>query len=135
MKYDTLLIQKIALFTKITGADVKDAFYLKDRLTFIVPPGAMGKALGKNKQNILRLQGLVKEKIKIVEFDPDMMNFIVNFLNPLQIQDITEVDGIVTIHGGNPEINGLIIGARAQNLRKLEEVVNKYFHVKEIKVE
>ena len=30
--------------------------------------------------------------------------------------------------------NGLIIGRNAQNLRELENVVNRYFKIKEIKV-
>ncbi|MFC1648546.1 NusA-like transcription termination signal-binding factor [Nanoarchaeota archaeon] len=134
MKYDTDLIKKITLFEKVTQSNVKEAFYLKDRLTFIVEPGELGKALGRNKENIRKLNSMFKEKLKIVEFTPEMLDFIVNFLKPLQIQDIEESDGIVTIQGGDPAVNGLIIGKRAQNLRALEEVVNKYFEVTEIKV-
>lgn len=134
MKYDTQMIKKIGLFERVTGALVKDAFYYRERLCFVVEPGEMGKALGKNKQNLKKLMGMFKEKLKIVEYDPELQKFITNFLNPLQIQNMTVDDGIIVIEGGDEKTNGLIIGKNARNLRRLEEIVNHYFDVKEIKV-
>ncbi len=135
MKYDTQLIKKVALFEEQTGAKVKDAFYYRDKLTFVVQAGEMGKALGRNKSNVKKLQNMMNEKIKIVEYDDDLLDFIVNFLNPLDIQDISEEEDIVTIRGGDTKTNGLIIGRGGKNLRELEDVVNNYFDVEEIKVE
>ena len=134
MKYDIDLMQKMTLFENVTKATVKDAFYFRERLTFIVQPGEMGKALGKNKAHLTKLEDMMKLRIKIAEFDSDVQKFIVNFLNPLKIQSMEEQDGVITLHGADHKTNGLIIGSRAQNLRALEEVIKKYFEITEIKV-
>jgi transcription termination/antitermination protein NusA len=134
IKYDNELIQYIALFEKLTFAQVHDCFFLKERLVFVVAEGELGKALGKNKVNLLKVEKLLNRKIKIVEFSPNLLQFIANFIYPIKVDDIKEEDGIVTIVGKDVQTKGLLIGAYAQNLRNLEKVVNNYFKIKEIKV-
>ena len=77
---------------------------------------------------------MLKRKIKIVEFNSDMIKFITNLLYPYKVESIN-VDGkIVTIHDEDTKTKGLIIGAKAQNLRQYESIVKKYFDIEEIKV-
>ncbi len=134
MKYDSDLIQKMNLFEKITGARLKDAFYFKNRLVFVVQEGELSKALGRNKERVKKVQRLFKEKVKVVEYSPEKVKFIVNFLNPLRIRSAEEKDGVVILKGEDRSVNALIIGSKAQNLRELERVVKNYFDLKEIKV-
>lgn len=132
--YDVELIKIINLFENVTKARVKDAFYMKETLTFVVLEGDMFKALGKNLENLKRIEMLLKRKIKIVEFNNDMIKFITNLLYPYRVASIA-VDGkIVTITDNDTKTKGLIIGAKAQNLRQYESIVKKYFDIEEIKV-
>lgn len=132
--YDVELIKIINLFENVTKARVKDAFYMKDLLTFIVFEGDMFKALGKNLENLKRIESMLKRKIKIVEYNTEMVKFITNLLYPYKVDTIT-VDGkIVTITDEDTKTKGLIIGAKAQNLRQYETIVKKYFDIEEIKV-
>ena len=103
-------------------------------MTFIVEEGQLWRALGKNRANLLKLERLLKQKIKIVEYRPDKLQFIVNLLHPLKIVDMKDEEGIVTIKGPDTKTKGLMIGARAQNLRATEEIVKMYFDCEEIKV-
>ena len=64
--YDLELIKIINLFESTTKARVKDAFYMKETLTFIVFEGDIFKALGKNLENLRRVESMLKKKIKIV---------------------------------------------------------------------
>ncbi len=134
IKYDAELLNLMSLFEKITGAGLKDCFFNKDKIVFVVQPGEMGRALGKQKSNIEKVERAVNRKIKIVEFSPDKLTFIRNLMFPLKIVDMQEEDEIVTIKGPDAKTKGLMIGARAQNLRNYEEIVRKYFPLKEIKV-
>jgi N utilization substance protein A len=132
---DSDTIRVMALFEQITRAQVKDCFTSKDRLVFVVQEGDIGRALGKKKANLYRVEKLLNRKIKIVEFNPDVLQFIVNLLYPLRVQDIKEEDGIISFTGSDEKTKGLMIGARAQNLRNYEAIVQKYFpEVKELKV-
>ncbi|MFA5796859.1 MAG: NusA-like transcription termination signal-binding factor [Candidatus Woesearchaeota archaeon] len=132
--YDVELIKIINLFEQITHARVKDAFYMKDLLTFVVYEGDMFKALGKNLEHLHRIETLLKRKVKIVEFNTDLIRFITNLLYPYKVQEIKEDGHIVTITDSDMKTKGLIIGAKAQNLRAYESIVKKYFDVEEIKV-
>ena len=133
-KIDMDTLRLITLFEKITRAHVKDCFEYKSRLTFVVNEGELPKALGKNRSKLLKIEELLNRKVKIVGFHPDKLQFIVNLIFPLKVLDIKEEDGIVIIKGPDAKTKGLMIGARAQNLRATEEVVRKYFDCQEIKV-
>jgi len=133
-RIDTETLRLIRLFAHVTNARVKDCFTYKNKLTFVVEEGELGKALGKNRSKLIKIEQLLKRKIKIVEYNHDKLRFIINLLHPLKVTDIKEEDGIITIKGGDTKTKGLMIGARAQNLRATEEVVRKYFDCKEIKV-
>jgi len=69
-----------------------------------------------------------------VEFNNDMVKFIANLIYPYRVESIVANDKIVTITDQDPKTKGLIIGAKAQNLRMYESVVKKYFEIEEIKV-
>lgn len=134
MKYDTDLIKKITMFEDMTGASVKDALYYKENLTFIVEAGDMGKALGKNKQHVRRLQDKLNDDVKVAEFDEDVLTFTQKFLKPLDIESIEKDGDVITVYGGDERTNGIIIGRGGTNLRELEDVVQRYFDIDEIKV-
>jgi N utilization substance protein A len=132
--FDTDIIKCMNLFENMTGAKLKDCFFDREKLVFLVEAGEMGKALGKNKTNVVKLEKILNRKIKIVEHSPARLQFITNYLAPLKILDVKEEDDIVTVTGADTKTKGLIIGIKAQNLRNLEKVVGKYFTIKEIKV-
>lgn len=135
MKIDMETLRLIKLFEQVTKANVKDCFVYKERLTFIVEEGHLWRALGKNRANLEKLEKLLNRKLKIVEYRPDKLQFIVNLIHPLRVVDINEDEnGIITIKGPDTKTKGLMIGARAQNLRATEDVVRKFFECTEIKV-
>ncbi len=138
IKYDISLIGLIALFEKTTHAKVKDCFQdeVLGRLTFVVEPGELSRAVGKFGANVKYLEEKLKKKLRIVAFDPDKLIFIRNMILPLQIQDIEEVEeGNIVITGNDTQTKGLIIGRNAANLRNLEQNCRRYFpEIKEIRV-
>lgn len=131
---DSENIAALQEFEKVTRTNCKDTFKYKDRRVFIVAQGGILKALGKNNSNIEKLEKKFGSKVKLVEFNDDVCKFIVNFLKPLKISSIELKDDIIFIEGNDNKTQGLIIGAKAQNLRNLEEIIRKYFPITEIKV-
>jgi N utilization substance protein A len=132
--FDTDVLKLMALFENMTHSKLKDCFFDREKLVFLVDQGELGKALGKNKMNVMKLEKMLNRKIKIVEFNPSRIEFIRNYLIPLRILSITEEDDLVTVTGPDTKTKGLIIGIKAQNLRNLEKIVGKYFPINEIKV-
>jgi len=134
--YDINLMKFMSLFENMTRAELKDCFIDKnDNVVFVVRENQIAKAIGKHGANVKRLKQLLNRKIKIVEFNSNLIQFIKNLVYPLSIKEIRDDDGIVVLVGNDTKTRGLLIGREAQNLRSLESTVRRYFTVQEIKVE
>ncbi len=136
IKYDISLMQYMMLFEQLTGVPLKDCFIDAhlNLLTFVVQPGEIGKAVGKQGVTVRLLEQKVKRRVRVVEFHPDKHSFIKNIIMPLRIDNIREEEGIVYLESRDVKTKGLLIGRNAQNLRNLETNVRRYFDVKEIRV-
>lgn len=129
------LMKYMELFETLTRAKLKDCFIDKlERVVFVVMPNNIGKAIGKKGINIKKIEDLLKKKIRIVEFDPEMNKFISNLVFPLKITGFRFEGGILTINGADTNTKGLLIGRNAQNLRNTESIVKRFFELEEIKV-
>ena len=137
IKYDISLMGYISLFERMTHAQIKDCYEDKvlNCLTFIVQPGQLGKALGKGASNVRILQEKIKKKIRVIEFHPNIADFVRNMVAPLKVDNVEELgDGTIVITGPDTQTKGLLIGRNAANLRNLENNIRRHFEVKEIKV-
>ena len=134
IKFDINLMKTISLFENITKASVKDCIEQGERLVFIVKQGEMAKAIGPKGKNIRKLEGMLKKKLKIVEYSDDLIEFVKNIVSPIKPADIAEEEGIVTITPADSTSRGLLIGRGAVNLRGFEDIIKRYFPIKEMKV-
>jgi len=130
---NTESIKLIGLFEKITRARVKD-FFDGETLIFVIEQGDIGKALGKNRFNVQKLKGMLKKNFRIIEFNENLLQFVINVFAPLKVHDIKEEEEIVIITPSDNKTRGYMIGRNAQNLRSYESIVKKYFNIKELKV-
>ncbi|MBW2966806.1 NusA-like transcription termination signal-binding factor [Candidatus Woesearchaeota archaeon] len=134
IKYDINLMKFISMFETITRAQVKDCFEIGERLVFVVKEGNIGKALGKGGSNVKRLERMLKKKLRIIEFNPDLIQFIKNVVFPSKVKEIVEEDKIITITPLDSETRGYLIGRGAVNLNVTKEIVRRYFEITDIKV-
>ena len=63
-KFDVETLSLMKLFEDLTRARLKDCFYNKEKLVFVVEPGELMKALGRDRQNVKRLEEKLKKQIK-----------------------------------------------------------------------
>lgn len=133
IKYSQDLMKFMSIFENITQAKIKDCIENK-YLIFIVQENQIAKAIGKNGCNVRRLESILRKKVKIVEFSQDPLIFTKNLISPLKAKDIKIDQDTIIIQGDDRKTKGLIIGRDAQNLREYEDIVKRYFPIKEIKV-
>ena len=128
-KYTLELIGYINTLENLSGAKVKDAFIDKNNiLTFIVNQGEAGKAIGKGGVNIKKLTYLLKKKVKLIEFNEDLKEFVKNCIQPLQAS-ISQEDTKIILESPETTVKAKLIGRDKQNLIALNELVNRYFKV------
>lgn len=135
IKYDLNLMKFMSFFESLTNTRLKDCFIDKNSLlVFVVKENQIAKAIGKKGVNVRNIKEKLNRKIKIVEFNPHLETFVANIIRPLIGKEIKVDDNVVTITGPDTKTKGLLIGRNGQNLRNYEEIVNRYFDIKEIKV-
>ncbi len=134
IKYTKELLEVMNLFSSLTGARLKDCFEVDEIIYFVVDEGQIGKAVGKGAVNVKKLQEKLNKKIKIIEFNHDLIKFVKNLIFPLKVNSITEEEGIVELRSDDRQTKGLLIGRNAKNLKIMTDVVKRYFDIMEVKV-
>jgi N utilization substance protein A len=133
IKYDIDLMKFISMFENITHVSPKDCIS-GDPLIFVVNRGDIAKAIGKNASNIHRIEGLLKKRVKIIEFNDDICMFIRNVISPLKVAEVSKEENKITIKDPDMKTKGMIIGRDSTNLNKTKEIVSRYFEFEEIVV-
>ena len=135
VKYTNELIGLMGVFSRMSGVEVKDCFEYDDSVYFVVNVGSMGRALGKGGSTVRRIQETIKKKVKLVEFDADATKFVKNLVYP-HIIDRAKLDGeTLVIVSANRPTKGMLIGRNAKNLNMMRDVVQRYFPIKDVRVE
>ncbi|MGM5483958.1 MAG: NusA-like transcription termination signal-binding factor [Nanobdellota archaeon] len=141
--FNTQNLMQISLFEKYTKAKVKDCFEDKfGQLTFCVYKGQLFNALGKNSSKIKKIDQMFKRKVRVIEFNPKIEEFVKNICYPNKVEKVEygeqhlwdKKKKIVLIHPESVKSRGYIIGKNGENLRNMEFICNRYFKVDEIKV-
>ena len=135
IKFDVELIRFISIIQKITKSAVKDCIESEDKFLIIIGENEISKAIGKGGANVKKLERALKRKVKLVEYNSKVVQFIKNLVFPLKIVNAEEKDGIIIITPPDTKTRGYLIGRNAQNLRYTESIAKRYFPIKEIKVE
>jgi len=121
---------------KITRVRVKDCFKDDDDETiyFIVHRGEMGKALGKGGANIKKVQQVLDKKIRVIEYNDDLVAFVKNVIYPVEVEEINVDNNTVIIKDSRKKTKSLLIGRESRNLNIIKRAVRRFFNV-EVKVE
>ena len=128
-------MQYIAIFESITGATTRDCVYDEhmNRLIFLVKPGEVGIAVGKNGAKIRQLRKLFGRNIEVVEYAETPEKLIANCLFPARVLSVRitkTADGrkiaIVTV---DPAHKGIAIGREGRNISKARILAKRYFDI------
>lgn len=133
IKYDINLMKFISLFETLTRAKVKDCIE-GNPLIFVVKQGEIGKAIGKKGSNIRKVENILKKKIRIIEFNDDVIVFVNNVIAPIRAEEITKEDNTIIIKDSDPKTKGKLIGRDSQNRKLSREIVSRYFEIDDIVV-
>ncbi len=143
IKLDRESMELISLFNNIYGAIIKDCFIFKspengnEVIIFLVKDEDVGKAIGKAGEHVKDLKAKLQKKIDVIAFSNDLNQFIQNILqttkNSILVQNIETKESrnlkktvIITVR---PQDRGKAIGKEGSMIRKIKELVLRYFEV------
>lgn len=125
----------ISLFESLTGATTRDCVHdpQMNRLIFLVKPGEVGLAVGKNGVKVKRLRKLFGKNIEVVEYAETPEKLIANSLFPAKVRSVRitktpngQKVAIVTVA---PSDKGLAIGREGRNIRRARILAKRYFDI------
>ena len=125
----------MAIAEGVTRAPIIDCLERENRITFIVAKGKLGKAVGKEANNIKKLEKFFKKEVRFVEYDDDKKQFIINLFKPFKLDRIiideerNRVSVVV-----NERDKGKAIGKDGRNIKILREIAKRQHGIDEIKV-
>ncbi|MCD6509448.1 MAG: NusA-like transcription termination signal-binding factor [Thermoprotei archaeon] len=125
----------ISLFESITGASARDCVYDSqlNRLIFLVRPGEVGLAVGRNGIKVKQLRKLLGKNIEVVEYAETPEKLITNSLFPAKIRNVritkTNDGRKIAIVLVDPSHKGLAIGKDGRNISRARILARRYFDI------
>lgn len=138
-KLNITSIQYINLFWFITGVRATDCFEYGSSTVFVVKPGLVFKAVGKDGGNVKRLSEKIRKKVKVISLplqhttDDDIAKFILALTYPIHFKKLTRDKDGVTIAAG-PQAKAQLIGRNSARLNELRNILRKYFKIRRIRI-
>ena len=124
------MIRIINAFESITGTEVRDCV-CSDIIYFLINPGKMALAIGKNGHNIKIAEKMLKKPIKIFEWSEDCEQFIKNMIPSAQKIDISGDKVTISIE---IESRGMVIGKKGCTIKVIREFLERNSNIKDLKI-
>jgi N utilization substance protein A len=128
----------IALLENLTGAIAKDCIMDSDenRIIYIIRPGDMGLAIGKNGSNIERTRKVIGRNVEIVEYAETPEEFLKNIIAPAKVRGIkinkTSEGHVVAQVTVDPHDKGMAIGKSGKNIAKTRALMKRHFDLENV---
>ncbi|MEM1995209.1 MAG: NusA-like transcription termination signal-binding factor [Nitrososphaerales archaeon] len=130
----------MSLFQNVTGAGVRDCVIdnKNGRVIYVVNPGEMGKAIGKNGIVVKTLQKLVGKPVELVEYSEDPKTFIKNALDPKHVIDVRlteKLDGSkIAVVVVAAKKKSAVVGRNGKNAEKARLLAKRYFQISNVHI-
>jgi len=137
LTFDTETIRMITLFENITRAPVKDCIIDNDTNTiyFIIEEGKLGVAIGKNGNNVKRVERVTGKTIKLFEFSNDIVSFAKKIIPQATAIRVRNEEGKVKVEVRVEKKNRpIVIGRGRRNLRIYKELFKRNHKVDDLLV-
>lgn len=131
LKLSTENIRTIAMFEKITRVNPKDCIMTENSIYFLVDPGSMGMAIGRDGSNIKDLRKISEKHIKIFPKPATAEEFLKAIIPGIKSMDSD---------GGSMTVSVLqsdkltVIGKNGDNINAIREFLKRHYKVSSLKL-
>ncbi len=120
----------------ISGANARDCVVQGNTVSFIVRPGELGRAIGKNALNIEQLKKRLKKNIEIFEYSENAGDFFKKAFYNIEFKKIDSVE--------EKGKKALVVAVDAENrskmlnnsgkIKRIKEIAKRNYGIEEIKI-
>jgi N utilization substance protein A len=130
-------IQLLNMLEQRTGAQGIDVVRTEDKIIFVVSAGHAGKAIGKGRENLRRLEREFGKGVDVVETADTLDAFAHNAFKPavLRTVDVREENGNKKVFiKVDANQRGLAIGRNGETIKKARVLLQRRFGVADVKI-
>jgi N utilization substance protein A len=131
IKLTTEDVRIVGTFERLIGVHVRDCIVDDDTVYFLIEPGKMGLAIGRNGANIKNISGTLGKKVKIFEY-ADTPEKLVRSLIPV-INSLDISNGVVTVSVPASE-RSAVIGKSGKNIKIIRLFLDRHFAIKNLRL-
>lgn len=130
----------MSMFQGMTGATARDVVIdeKRERVIFVIAPGQMGLAIGKDGASVKKIERAVHKPVEVVEWAEDVEGLIRNTLGAKFVQEIRVSDrldgtkGVVVVVDSRKK--GAVLGLGGKNAEKVRLLAKRYFDVSNVQI-
>jgi len=135
---DMQLMRYINLFSRTTKVPTTKCFVYNNQIVFAVPKAKVSVAIGKGADNVKKLNGILRKKIKVVAMPASdnregIGKFVEAVVAPVEFNKVEVKENSVTINAGR-QSKAALIGRGRQRERELSEVLKNFFHITRLRI-
>ena len=134
LKLDQEVLGLCSIVERVTHARVIDGFNENEMYYFVVATGEIGKAIGERGINEQRLQQEFGKRVRMIEYNDNVAQFVKNVIYPLKVERIEVKEKEVILSDSNKKTKSLLIGRESKNLDMINRAVKRFFAV-DVKVQ
>lgn len=128
-------IQLLNMLESRTGAQGIDVVRTETGLVFVVAAGHAGKAIGKGRENLRRLERELGKSVDVVENAATLEDFAKNAFKPAVIRQVeTKEEGKKVFIKVDGSQRGLAIGRNGDTIKKARVLLQRRFGVIDVKI-
>ncbi len=126
-KLDTEDLMNIAMFEKLTGAQVVDCISNEAAMYVVIGSGNIGAIIGKDGIKIKEIQDRIGKQVKIFKFSKDAATFIKNMVHG-DVRAV-HVDGKKAVVEVDRRTRPRIVGQGGKNIKIMKEFLKRNFSI------
>jgi N utilization substance protein A len=131
VKLETDDIMVVRVFEELTKVHVKDCLINEDSVYFLVEPGKMGQAIGKNGMKIKNVCKALGKNVKIFEYSETPEGMVKNLIPNANIIELTNEKVTVSIPSSE---RSTVIGRNGRNIKTIRKFLNRHFKIKNLRL-
>ncbi len=129
LKLDQEVLGLCSIVERVTHARVVDGFKENEMYYFVIGRGEIGKAIGERGVHVQRFASEFGKRVRMIEYNEDVAQFVKNVIYPLQVERIEVKDKEVILSDSNKKTKSLLIGRDSKNLDVINRAVKRFFAV------
>ena len=125
------LMRYINLLDKVTRVKTMKCYLYNNGIVFAVPKSMVSVAIGQDARNVRYISEQIGKRVKVIaeaKGIEDAQKFVADIVSPIGFNEVTVVDGVLTLNAGS-QSKAALIGRERRREEELKTIVKDTFNL------